>query len=216
MIFENRIDAGRKLAKNLLKYNSRDALVLAIARSGIPVAVEVAKKLNLPLKIFVSQKITPPIDDELAIGAVTSDNVKVLNHDLISNLELSENEVQDMLTKAKLKAKKRVLIYRKNGELPDLRLFRVIIVDDGAATGITIVTAIKSILKKNPKSLVIAIPVCSLEALERIDNVLRHQTDKVICLKVSRSNFSSLDKWYREFKEVTDHDLKEIINLVYS
>jgi putative phosphoribosyl transferase len=212
MTFKDRRDAGAQLAKALEKYkNSKNVILLALPRGGVVVADEIAKNLNLPLDIIVPRKIGAPGNPEYAIGAIclTSFTSKegiegVWNEEEIENVD--KEWLKKEIEKEKQEAQRRLKLYR--GEKPPLNLKNktVILVDDGIATGLTILATIKSVKKQKPKEIVVAVPVGAADSIETI----KKEVDEVVCLNVPVF-FSAVGSFYEEFGQVEDKEVIEIM-----
>lgn len=205
MIFEDRVDAGRRLAEKLARYRGSNAIVLAIPRGGVVVGFEVAAALECPLDIVVPRKIGSPSQPELAIGAVTSDAV-MLDDKLIQYLGVSKEYIDDEIRRQREEIERRERMYRENRQSPTLEGKTAILVDDGIATGYTMMAAVKDTRKRNPASLVVAVPVASVEAVE----ILRPHADELIVLETPES-FYAVGAWYDRFEQTID---EEVINLL--
>ena len=159
-MFKNRIEAGKKIAQKLISYkNNKNILVLGLPRGGIILANEIAKIINSQLDIIVPRKIGSPYDPEFAIGAITEEGEAFLNKDIINNYNISKEYIDKEIIKEKKEAKRRLKIYRGNKKLIDYKDKIIILVDDGIATGSTILAAIFSIKKFKPKKIIVAVPV---------------------------------------------------------
>ena len=151
-IFNDRVDAGKKLAESLLAYrNCSQVVILALPRGGVPVSFEIAKKLCVPMTVFLARKLGVPGHEEVAMGAVAEGDVRVLDEALISQLNITAQQVQRVFEKEKQELKRRLHYYREDKDLPDLKEKTVILVDDGIATGSTFKAAIMSLKQLNPK-----------------------------------------------------------------
>ena len=167
MIFRDRNDAGQKLAALLTRYANRDDVtVLALPRGGVPVAYEVATQLNAPLDIFLVRKLGVPGHEELAMGAIASGGVTVVNQDIVDYLRIPETLFVTVAKKEQLELERREQAYRGDRPLPGLKDRIVILIDDGLATGSTMRAAAESLRFQKPKRIVVAVPVSSPEACE--------------------------------------------------
>lgn len=204
MIYKDRIEAGNLLAKRLEKYKGSDALILAIPRGGVPIAFVVAKALHLPLGIVLSKKIGHPFHKEYAIGAVTLKS-RILS-DAAAGVPLEYIEVETKRIREKLQ--KRYDQYY--GEKPPLPIKDeiLIIVDDGIATGNTILSTIKMLSDEKPKKIVVAIPVASSGALDKLRSSLL--IDEVVCLQAP-FNFQAVGQFYKNFDQVEDSEVNYLL-----
>ncbi|HKQ12687.1 MAG TPA: phosphoribosyltransferase [Steroidobacteraceae bacterium] len=205
--FADRASAGSALAAELSGYRDReDVLVLGLPRGGVPVAAEVADALHAPLDLVLVRKLGAPGQPELAIGAIASGGVIVINENILS-AAASAAEVQSEIARQRAELNRRDSLYR-NGRLPlGVAGRRVILVDDGAATGATMLAAIRAVRKQNAKRVVVAIPVASIEALA----TLREEADEVICL-LAPPTFLSVGDWYRHFEQTTDAEVCALLS----
>src|SRR5256885_11959564 len=200
MIFRDRTDAGRKLAARLKHYADRkDLLVLALPRGGVPVAYEVAKELNAPLDVFLVRKLGVPGHEELAMGAIASGGVRVINDELVRALRIPDYMIEAIVVKEQQELARRARLYRGNRPPPDVRGRTVILVDDGLATGATMHAAVKALRQQQPGRIVVAVPTASPEICEE----LRAEVDEVICA-ITPDPFYAVGLWYEEFSQTTD------------
>lgn len=207
MIFEDRADAGRKLAERLQDYKGLDTIVIAIPRGGVVVGYEVAKALDVPLDIIVPRKIGAPSQPELAIGAVAGDDVCVLDEQSIAYLRVMDEYIKKESEAQRKEIARRLEMYRGDQPFPSLEGKTVLLVDDGVATGYTTMAAARELRKKNPKKLVLAVPVAPLESMER----LRSEVDEIVVLETP-DPFFAVGSWYYEFSQTTD---EEVIDLLH-
>lgn len=202
MLFKDRFDAGEQLAERLKKY--KNSIILAIPRGGLEIALPIAKKTNSKVDAIVVRKIATPQDPEVAIGAVTPDGSAVYNELYLEQLKLTDEELAILEKEAKNEAIRREKMYRT--KKISLKEKVVILVDDGLATGYTMLAAIKSAKKEEPKKIVVAIPVASADAFE----LIKKECD-IICLHVSDSWMFAVASFYEDFPQLTD---KEVIELL--
>lgn len=202
-MFANREEAGMLLAKKLIKLKGKNTVILAIPRGGVPVAYSVAKKLSAKLDLIIPRKLPIPYDPEAGFGAVI-DNTVVLNKRLLSRLNLSVEEITKIIKEVQKEVKRRIKRYRGSKPLPDLKNKTVIVVDDGLASGYTMLAAIKYI-KKKAKKVVVAIPVASVSAVKEV----KPKADEFICLKTSHEPVFAVASFYESFPDLTD---EEVIN----
>jgi predicted phosphoribosyltransferase len=206
-IFLDRRDAGRRLAVELSDYaDQNDLLVLALPRGGVPVAYEVARALHAPLDVFMVRKLGVPGYEELAMGAIATGGLRVLDEDLIRMLDLPR-EVIDRVTAAEMRElERREREYRGDRPPIDVRGRTVILIDDGLATGSTMRAAIAALKKEGAKRIVVAVPVAPPETCES----LKAQVDDVVCA-VTPEPFRAVGLWYRDFSQTTDEEVRDLI-----
>ncbi|AKB53521.1 MULTISPECIES: phosphoribosyltransferase [Methanosarcina] len=207
-LFEDRVDAGKKLAKELSKYANRsDVLILALPRGGVPVAFEVAKELNVKMDVFIVRKLGVPGNEELAMGAISSDNVLVLNEDIVKSFQIPERVI-NMVAENELKElKRRERTYRGDRPKPEISGSTVILVDDGLATGATMRAAASAIKTKNPAKIVVAVPTGAPDTCE----IFKKEVDEVICMATPEP-FYGVGAWYGNFSQTTDEDVCELLD----
>ena len=205
--FRDRHDAGRLLATKLARYANRpDVLVLALPRGGVPVAYEVARALGAPLDVFVVRKLGVPGQEELAMGAVATGGVRVLNHELVSGLGIPAHVIDAVTEREFQELARREQLYRGDRPPPDVRGRTVIIVDDGLATGATMHAAIQALRQQKPAHIVVAVPTASPETCE----ALRAEVDDVICA-ITPEPFYAVGLWYGDFSQTTDEEVRELL-----
>lgn len=207
MIFKDRKDAAQKLIPKLQKYkNNPKAIVLALPRGGIILAYEIAKELKLPLDLIISQKIGAPFLEEFAIGAITEDGESFFDENIISSYDISKEYIEQETKKKIKEANRRENLYRKN--LPPLNLQDkiAILVDDGVATGATMLVTIKSVKAKKAKKIVVAIPVIAPNSLQKIEK----EVDQVIYLDAPQS-FGAVGEFYEYFDQINDNTVIELL-----
>lgn len=204
--FQNREEAGRLLGEKLLSYKNQHPVILAVPRGGVPVAFEVAKLLNCPLDLIMVKKIGAPKQPELAVGAVSEDSIPIYNKSLVRALSLKHSYL-DQVAKKKIKEVHEQLKEFRGTKIPEnIKNRTVILIDDGIATGATLMAAIQFIRQKEPLKIVVASPVGSKENLQRIKKL----ADDVICLKTP-DPFMSVGLWYENFNQVSN---EEVIRLL--
>ncbi|RUR74197.1 phosphoribosyltransferase [Chlorogloeopsis fritschii PCC 9212] len=207
MLYKNRTAAGQFLAKELAAYANRpDVLVLALPRGGVPVAFEVAKALNAPLDVFVVRKLGVPDQPELAMGAIASGGVRVLNQDIVRSLRLTETEISREEAKQRQELERRERLYRGNRPFPVIRGRTVIVVDDGLATGATMRAAIMALLTQQPARLVVAVPVAAPQTCQELES----EVDEVVCA-VTPTPFYSVGLWYENFPQTSDEEVRSLL-----
>ncbi|RKS53728.1 putative phosphoribosyltransferase [Gillisia mitskevichiae] len=205
MRFKDRKEAGQILAIKLQKYKDDDAIVLAIPRGGVPLGYAIAKSLKLPLEVVLSKKIGHPLHKEYAIGAVTLKN-RVLS-DVTSHISSEYIEMETKRIREKLK--KRFHEYYGNRKPLPLKGHTLIVVDDGIATGNTILSTIEMLFEEKPHKMIVAIPVASNNALQKLQH--SQYIDEVVCLLVPE-NFRAVGQFYQDFEQVDDATVARLLN----
>ena len=205
--FRNRSEAGQALAERLQEYTSRDdVLVLGLPRGGVPVAYEVAKRLGAPLGVFVVRKLGVPGHEELAMGAIASGGILVLDQHLVRRVGIGDGELERVIA-AELRELSRREVAFGGGRGPrDLEQKIVVLVDDGLATGSTMRAAALAVGKRNPAKVVVAVPVAAAETC----NDVRDIVDDVVC-DVTPRHFGAVGFWYEDFSETTDEEVRELL-----
>jgi erythromycin esterase-like protein/predicted phosphoribosyltransferase len=207
MRFQNRVDAGQRLAARLTAYGGRsDVIVLGLPRGGMPVAREVAARLKAPLDVFLVRKLGVPGHPELAMGAIAAGGIEVLSRDLIQDLGIPHALVQQVAVRERLELERRDVLYRGARRPAVVRDRTVILVDDGLATGSTMQAAILALRQQAPARIVVAAPVGAIETCEH----LRRLADEVVCVSTPEP-FRAVGLWYEEFSQTTDDEVKHIL-----
>ena len=205
--FADRAEAGRLLAAELdLLKLSANVIVLALPRGGLPIGLEVAKKLRAPLDVVIVRKLGVPWQPELAMGAIASGSVQTLDHDLIRALGISRVQIDAVMDKEKVEVERREKLYRKGRPALDLHGRTVLLVDDGLATGSTMLVAARCVRSLKPGRTLIAVPVASVQACQR----LREEADDCICLATPEP-FVAVGQWYADFPQVTDSEVQRFL-----
>jgi putative phosphoribosyl transferase len=203
MQFLDRTEAGQVLAERLHAYRDRpDTLVLALPRGGVPVAWEVARALHAPLDLFLVRKLGVPGHEELAMGAIASGGVRVLNYDVIRQLGISPEVVDAAAAREQGELERRARAYRGDRLPPDVTGKTAILVDDGLATGSTMRAAVAALRALRPACIVVAVPVAALETCED----LRAEVDHLVCA-LAPPVFSAVSLWYRSFPQTSDEEV---------
>jgi putative phosphoribosyl transferase len=205
--FRDRHDAGKRLARELKQYAGRpDVVVLALPRGGVPVAYEVARELGAPLDTFLVRKLGMPGHEELAIGAIASGGVRVLNEDVLRSVPLDEATIARVAAEEQRELERREREYRGDRPLPDVQGRTVILVDDGVATGSTMRAAAVAVKQQEPERLIVAVPVAAPETCDE----LRNEVDDVVCA-LTPEPFQAIGLWYEDFAQTTDEEVRELL-----
>jgi predicted phosphoribosyltransferase len=205
--FANRAEAGRQLAEKLIAYRGQaSAIVLGLPRGGVPVAYEVAQRLGLPLDVFVVRKLGVPGYEELAMGAIASGNVLVLNDDVMRALPNAEAMLEAVRAREKVELQRRETRYRQDRPAPDLNGRVVILVDDGLATGATMRAAAAALRKQGVGKIVVAVPVGAPETCQEIEAV----ADETICA-IMPPYFHGVGQFYEDFSQTSDEEVRELL-----
>jgi putative phosphoribosyl transferase len=209
MMFLNRVDAGRKLAKKLDAYaGRRDVLVLGIPRGGVPVAFQVASQLEAPLDVFVVRKLGAPWQPELAFGAIATGGIRILDVQIVESLGISRMEIERIATRERQELDRRERVYR--GGRPPLNVegMTVILVDDGIATGASTRAAINALRKLKRARIVLAAPIAPASTCAR----LRREVDDLICVDTPET-FYAIGEFYEDFSQVSDDQVTNLLQL---
>jgi predicted phosphoribosyltransferase len=205
--FRDRSEAGRLLADRVRGYAHRpDVIVLALPRGGVPVAYEVARALDAPLDVFLVRKLGVPGHEEFAFGAIATGGIRVINQDVVQALGIPARLIDAIAAREQQELERRERLYRGTRPPPDVRDRTVILVDDGLATGSTMLAAVRALRSERAGRIVAAVPVASPEACEQ----LGEETDDVICA-VTPEPFDAVGLWYQDFSQTTDDEVKELL-----
>lgn len=203
----DRTEAGRELAEALVHYRGQEkVLILALPRGGVPVAYEIAAVLHAPLDLVLVRKLGAPGQRELAMGAIASGGIQVLNHDLIRTLSVTERDIERVAEQEQRELERREAAYRGDRPRPAIGGRTVILVDDGVATGATMRAAIASLRQQHPARIVIALPLAPASTVA----TLAREADEVICLH-SPEPFVAIGRWYQDFGQVSDRDVQALL-----
>jgi len=207
MLFRDRTEAGKRLAAQLTDYADRaDVLILALPRGGVPVAFEVAEVLRAPLDIFLVRKLGVPGHAELAMGAIATGGVRVINEDVVNHLRIP-GEVIDAVAADELRElERRERAYRGDRPLPDVKGKTVILVDDGLATGSTMRAAAAALRRQRPARIVVAVPVSAPQTCDEY----RMGVDEIVCA-VTPEPFHAVGQWYEDFSQTPDEEVRELL-----
>jgi putative phosphoribosyl transferase len=201
MVFKNRHDAAIKLMPHLEKYRSEGELVLAVPRGGVPIAYYIAKEYNMPLDLLMTKKIGHPLNEEFAIGAVSTED-----HVVDEGHGLPESYIEKKVAEIRQSLLERYKMFMGNHKAGSMEGKTVLVVDDGIATGNTILATIKMLRKKNPRKIVVVSPVASTSAAKKISE----QVDDFICLYTPET-FIGVGLYYDDFSEVSDHEVMRLL-----
>jgi predicted phosphoribosyltransferase len=209
MLFRDRRDAGRRLAASLAEYAGRpDVVVLALPRGGVPVAFEVARGLAAPLDVFLVRKLGLPGAEELAIGAIATGGVRVLNRDVLEQVHVPEPVIAQVATREERELARRECAYRGDRPQTPLRGKTVILVDDGLATGASMRAAVLALRQLGPERVVVAVPVAPPETCREMAEL----ADAVVCA-VTPQPFDAVGRWYEDFSQTTDEEVQGLLAL---
>ncbi|HET8784720.1 MAG TPA: phosphoribosyltransferase [Candidatus Limnocylindrales bacterium] len=205
--YRDRRDAGRALAARLRGYAGReDVIVLALPRGGVPVGFEVASALRVPLDVFLVRKLGVPGHEELAFGAIASGGILALDRDIVRQLGIPRAAIERVIAREAAELGRRERAYRGDLPPPDLRGRTIILVDDGLATGSTMMAAAAAVKQEQPARVIVAVPVAAADTCER----LRREADEVICL-LTPSPFHAVGLWYEDFRPVSDEEVRRLL-----
>jgi predicted phosphoribosyltransferase len=206
-LFRDRREAGRRLAEKLASYAGRpDVVVLALPRGGVPVGFEVARALGVPLDVFIVRKLGVPGHEELALGAIATGGVRILNDELIHALGIPDHVTEAVTVKEQEELARRERLYRGARPAPDVRGRTVILVDDGLATGATMQAAIKALRQQHPARIVVAVPIAAPETCDE----LKTEAEDVVCA-VTPQPFYAVGLWYNHFSQTTDEEVRGLL-----
>jgi len=206
-MFENRREAGQQLAQELSGYADReDVIVLGLPRGGVPVAFEVAKALGAPLDVFVVRKLGFPGNPELAMGAIASGDVRVMNQNVVRTIGVSDKAIERVIKEEREKLKEREEIYRGARPRVDLEGKTVLLIDDGLATGATMRAAVRALRQHNPEKIVVAVPTAPPETCAEFKKIV----DEIICVTTPRM-FMGVGGAYRDFSQTTNQQVRDML-----
>lgn len=207
-LFENRLDAGRKLAVELADYQGRSTVVLGIPNGGVPVAVEVAMALKSDLDLVITRKIPIPLNPEAGFGAVVDDGTIIIDEDMVRRMGLTKEQIDYQVNKVRAAVRQRSLLYHKDKPLTTVAGKTVIIADDGLAAGLTMEAAVTSVRRRRPAELIVAAPVASASAVERLEKV----ADKIVtCFTAQTPSFAVAD-YYHYWHDLSDDEVLRLLS----
>ena len=209
--FKNRSEAGRFLAQKLAEYtNNPNVIVLALPRGGVAVAFEVAEALKAPLDIFVVRKLGVPGYDELAMGAIASGGIRVLNSKVVDYLDIPDEMIERVAAREQRELERRERLYRGTRPTIDVRGRTVIIVDDGMATGSTMRAAVRALRQQKPEKIIVAVPVGARETCESFGK----EVDTMCVCAITPEPFDGVGLWYRNFDQTSDEEVRQLLTRV--
>jgi len=205
--FANRAEAGRMLAEALSAYIGRSGiLILALPRGGVPVAYEVAKALSAPMDLWLVRKLGVPGQEELALGALAGKNIRVLNDDIISLLNIDQSAIDIVIAREQAELERRNRLYRQGRPPPDIEGKTIIIIDDGLATGATMRAAIASLRQAGAAWIIAAVPVGAVSTCRKIEQ----EADELVCLHTPEP-FYGVGQWYTDFSQTSDEEVLALL-----
>jgi putative phosphoribosyl transferase len=208
--FRDRKEAGRRLGKALMSLaGRRDTVILALPRGGVPVAAEIARSLDAPLVVLVVPKLGVPGRNELARGAITHGGKRLINRAVTGTLEVPEETIDAVAWEERLELRRRERLYARGREMPELKDKILILVDDGIATGSSMLLAVQELREHQPGRIVVAVPVGPAEVVSQLEG----HADEVICL-AEPEPFIAVGAWYRDFRQVSDDEVCAILDRV--
>jgi putative phosphoribosyl transferase len=206
--YEDRRDAGRRLAERLSALAAEKPVVVALPRGGVPVAKEIADALDAPLEILAVRKLGSPQNPEYGIGAVAEDGTTVVDPEAAAVVGVRNGELDAIVAREVAELARRVRAYRGDRPPLDLENRTVIVVDDGVATGVTDTAGLRAVRRRRPRRVVLAVPVCSPDSLDR----LRKEADEVVCLRTPPL-LRGVSQYYRDFSQVSDEEVLRDLQL---
>ena len=207
-IFPDRAEAGRVLGLKLSKYAGRDDVIaLGLPRGGVPVAYEVARALRVPLDVFIVRKLGVPGFEELAVGAIASGGVRVLNEDVANALPNADEIIEAVTAKEIAEIERREQAYRDGRPPPELQGKTVILIDDGLATGATMRAAVKALRKRGAAKIVVAVPVGPPDTCKEFEDV----ADEVVCASAPEF-FQAVGQYYEDFSQTSDDEVRDLLS----
>ena len=206
-VFKDRTEAGKRLAEYLVSYKDTEGVVLALPSGGVPVAVEIASSLHLPLDLLIVRKVQLPDNPETGFGAIGPDGEVLLNKELMRHLELTDEEISIQIEKTRANIERRNRIFRKEKPFPSVQDMIAIVVDDGLASGYTMLSAVRFLRKRSPHTLVAAVPTGSGKNVE----ALVPEVDELVCLNVRSGPFFAVASAYRNWHDLTDEEVLSLL-----
>ncbi|MGB3633078.1 MAG: phosphoribosyltransferase family protein [Rubrobacteraceae bacterium] len=204
--FQNREEAGQRLAEQLLRYKDEAPVVLALPRGGVPVGAEVSQVLDAPLDVIIARKLGAPGQPELAIGAVAPGGVRLINERLVRWMGIPEDWIERAAEEELAEVERRMWRFRRGRPAPEIKGRTAILVDDGIATGMTARAAVRAVRAEEPRQVILAVPVCAKETAEK----LSQEVDQLVCLEMPYDLWA-IGLWYQDFHQIPD---EEVISLL--
>lgn len=205
--FRDRTDAGRKLADKLAPHRLENLLLLAVPHGGIPVSVAVAEQLKVPLDVIVVRKIPIPFNTEAGYGAVADDGTVLLNEPLTKQIGLTPEQIQQQAKKIKQDMDARNALFRGKEPLPNLEGKTIVLIDDGLASGFTMLAAAASVNNRGAKKVIVAVPVASSSACDRVSK----KVDEVICCIIAKTTTFAVASFYHRWSDLSDEEVREYL-----
>ncbi len=206
--FRDRVQAGEYLAERLPQYaKAPDVIVLGLPRGGVVVAAEVARRLGLPLDIFLVRKLGVPGYEELAMGAIASGGIRVMNEDVLRQISISDSAIEAVTRREERELVRREELYRGNRPRLDVKGLTVILVDDGLATGATMRAAVTALRRQGPKRIVVAVPTAAPDTCDEF----RAEVDDILC-GMTPAPFYAGGAWYEDFSQTTDDEVQQLLS----
>jgi len=206
-LFRDRLDAGRKLAERLIGLAGEDSIVLAVPRGGVPIGSAIAQRLACPLDLIIPRKLPIPANPEAGFGAVMGDGTIVLNEPLVRGLKLTKGEIDAIVAEVSAEVRRREQEYRGRTPPPLLSGKQVILVDDGLASGYTMIAAAQSVRRQSPRKVIVAVPVSPVSSIQRV----RPFVDDLVCLIAKQTWSFAVASFYRDFADLTDDEVRAYI-----
>jgi len=207
IVFENRQDAGRHLAEKLSEYKNQSVVVLAIPNGGVPVAVEVAGALKGDLDLIICRKIPLPLAPEGGFGACADDGTVILNEEIVKRFNLSRQQIEHEASKVRAEIKQRTLLHKGDRPLTRISGKTVILIDDGLASGITMMAAVESVRRRHPREIVVAVPCASALAFKQLQRV----ADKVVTVSTGYMPRFAVADFYRHWYDLGDDEVVRLL-----
>lgn len=206
-VYRDRTAAGAYLAEALGEYRDRDAVVLAIPSGGIPLGIAISSYLGIPFDMLIVRKINIPGNTEAGFGAVTLGGDVILNEPMVASLGLSKDEIEELAGQVMEELKSRDQIFRQGRPLPDLKGRTVIIVDDGLASGFTMLAAVRMVRRQEPAKVVVAVPTASIDTVRRV----AQEVDEVVCPNLRTGPYFAVADAYQNWYDLTKEEVMEIL-----